>query len=85
MTDNLVEYLGADRVIDMPILEPVGGAVTGMRSKCEFQLSDFVTLMMEQTVNHEAKMRFMLGGEVSLPIAVCLPASSGMRTVPQNS
>jgi pyruvate dehydrogenase E1 component beta subunit len=83
VTGDLVERFGAERVMDTPISElggagvAVGAAMTGMRPIFEFQFSDFATLAMEQIVNQAAKMRFMLGGEVSVPLVMRFPAGSG--------
>jgi acetoin:2,6-dichlorophenolindophenol oxidoreductase subunit beta len=91
VTGDLVERFGPDRVIDMPISElggagvAVGAAVTGMRPIFEFQFSDFATLAMEQIVNQAAKMRFMLGGEVSVPVVMRFPAGSGTGAAAQHS
>jgi len=59
--------------------------VTGMRPIFEFQFSDFATLAMEQIVNQAAKMRFMLGGEVSVPVVMRFPAGSGTGAAAQHS
>lgn len=91
VTGDLVERFGPERVIDMPISElggagvAVGAAVTGMRPIFEFQFSDFATLAMEQIVNQAAKMRFMLGGEVSVPVVMRFPAGSGTGAAAQHS
>ncbi len=91
VTGDLVERFGADRVIDTPISElggagvAVGAAVTGLRPIFEFQFSDFATLAMEQIVNQAAKMRFMLGGEVSVPVVMRFPAGSGTGAAAQHS
>jgi pyruvate dehydrogenase E1 component beta subunit len=91
VTGDLVERFGPERVIDMPISElggagvAVGAAVTGMRPIFEFQFSDFATLAMEQIVNQAAKMRFMLGGEVSVPLVMRFPAGSGTGAAAQHS
>ncbi len=91
VTGDLVERFGADRVIDMPISElggagvAVGAAMTGMRPIFEFQFSDFATLAMEQIVNQAAKMRYMLGGEVSVPLVMRFPAGSGTGAAAQHS
>jgi pyruvate/2-oxoglutarate/acetoin dehydrogenase E1 component len=91
VTGDLVERFGTDRVIDMPISElggagvAVGAAVTGMRPIFEFQFSDFATLAMEQIVNQAAKIRFMLGGEVSVPVVMRFPAGSGTGAAAQHS
>ncbi|MCA0047182.1 alpha-ketoacid dehydrogenase subunit beta [Mesorhizobium sp. B283B1A] len=91
VTGDLVERYGADRVMDTPISElggagvAVGAALTGMRPIFEFQFSDFATLAMEQIVNQAAKMRFMLGGEVSVPVVMRFPAGSGTGAAAQHS
>ena len=91
VTGDLVERFGTERVIDMPISElggaglAVGAAMTGMRPIFEFQFSDFATLAMEQIVNQAAKMRFMLGGEVSVPLVMRFPAGSGTGAAAQHS
>ena len=91
VTGDLVERFGTERVIDMPISElggagvAVGAAVTGMRPIFEFQFSDFATLAMEQIVNQAAKMRFMLGGDVSVPVVMRFPAGSGTGAAAQHS
>lgn len=91
VTGDLVDRFGTDRVIDTPISElggagvAVGAALTGMRPIFEFQFSDFATLAMEQIVNQAAKMRFMLGGEVSVPVVMRFPAGSGTGAAAQHS
>src|SRR5690606_18131815 len=91
VTGDLVERFGADRVMDTPISElggagvAVGAAMTGMRPIFEFQFSDFATLAMEQIVNQAAKIRFMLGGEVSVPVVMRFPAGSGTGAAAQHS
>ena len=79
VTGDLVHRFGEDRVMDTPISElgaagvAVGAALAGRRPIFEFQFSDFATLAMEQIVNQAAKMRFMLGGEVSVPLVMRFP------------
>ncbi|WP_309086120.1 alpha-ketoacid dehydrogenase subunit beta [Chelativorans sp.] len=91
VTGNLVERFGPERVIDTPISElggagvAVGAAVTGLRPIFEFQFSDFATLAMEQIVNQAAKMRYMLGGAVSVPVVMRFPAGSGTGAAAQHS
>ena len=91
VTGDLVDRFGTARVIDTPISElggagvAVGAALTGMRPIFEFQFSDFATLAMEQIVNQAAKMRFMLGGEVSVPVVMRFPAGSGTGAAAQHS
>jgi acetoin:2,6-dichlorophenolindophenol oxidoreductase subunit beta len=91
VTGDLIERFGAARVIDTPISElggagvAVGAAMTGLRPIFEFQFSDFATLAMEQIVNQAAKMRYMLGGEVSVPVVMRFPAGSGTGAAAQHS
>ena len=91
VTGDLVHRFGEDRVMDTPISElggagvAVGAALTGLRPIFEFQFSDFATLAMEQIVNQAAKMRYMLGGEVSVPLVMRFPAGSGTGAAAQHS
>lgn len=91
VTGDLVHEFGKERVRDTPISEEVivglaiGAAITGMRPVAEIQFSDFVTLAMEQLVNQAAKMRFMFGGKIAVPIVVRLPGGSGTGAAAQHS
>ncbi len=91
VTGDLIDRFGPDRVIDTPISElggagvAVGAAVTGLRPIFEFQFSDFAALAMEQIVNQAAKMRYMLGGAVSVPVVMRFPAGSGTGAAAQHS
>lgn len=91
VTGDLWEKYGDDRVMDTPISElggagvAVGAALTGLRPIYEFQFSDFATLAMEQIANQAAKVRFMLGGAVSVPVVFRFPAGSGTGAAAQHS
>jgi acetoin:2,6-dichlorophenolindophenol oxidoreductase subunit beta len=91
VTGDLVHEFGKARVRDTPIAEEViaglaiGAAITGMRPVAEIQFSDFVTLAMEQLVNQAAKMRFMFGGKIAVPMVVRLPGGSGTGAAAQHS
>ncbi len=91
VTGDLVQRFGEERVIDTPIAElggagaAVGAAITGLRPIYEFQFSDFATLAMEQIVNQAAKLRFMLGGGVSVPLVMRFPCGSGTGAAAQHS
>lgn len=91
VTGDLVHRYGADRVMDTPISElggagiAVGAALTGSRPIFEFQFSDFSALAMEQIVNQAAKLRYMLGGSVSVPVVYRLPTGSGTGAAAQHS
>lgn len=91
VTGDLVHKYGEDRVIDTPISElggagvAVGAALTGLKPIFEFQFSDFAALAMEQIVNQAAKVRYMLGGSVSVPLVMRFPAGSGTGAAAQHS
>jgi pyruvate/2-oxoglutarate/acetoin dehydrogenase E1 component len=91
VTGDLVDKYGTDRVMDTPISElggagvAVGAALTGLKPIFEFQFSDFATLGMEQIVNQAAKIRYMLGGAVSVPLVMRFPAGSGTGAAAQHS
>lgn len=91
VTGDLVDRFGEDRVMDTPISElgaagvAVGAALAGSRPILEFQFSDFANLAMEQIVNQAAKLRYMLGGNVSVPLVMRLPCGSGTGGAAQHS
>lgn len=91
VTGDLVHKYGEERVIDTPISElgaagvAVGAALSGLRPVFEFQFSDFAALAMEQIVNQAAKIRYMLGGAVSVPLVMRFPAGSGTGAAAQHS
>lgn len=76
VTKGLVEEFGSERVRDTPISEEaivgmaVGAAIVGMRPVAEIMYSDFLTLAMDPIVNQAAKLRYMFGGQVSVPLVV---------------
>jgi acetoin:2,6-dichlorophenolindophenol oxidoreductase subunit beta len=91
VTGDLVHKFGEGRVMDTPIAElgtagaAVGAAVAGSRPILEFQFSDFSGLAMEQIVNQAAKMRYMLGGKVNVPVVFRMPCGSGTGAAAQHS
>ncbi len=91
VTGDLFEKYGPERVIDTPISElggagiSVGAALTGLRPVFEFQFSDFATLAMEQIVNQAAKLHYMIGGAVSVPVVMRFPSGSGTGAAAQHS
>jgi len=73
---GMLERFGPERVRDTPISEAaivgcgVGAAMQGLRAICEIMFSDFVTVAMDQIANQAAKMRYMFGGQVSVPLVI---------------
>ncbi len=80
---DLLERFGPERVIRTPISENsyvgvgVGAAMTGLRPVVEIMFMDFITLAMDQIVNHAAKIHYMYNGQYSVPIVVRTPAGAG--------
>lgn len=90
-TKGLYEEFGPERVIDMPISEAgftgmaVGAAATGQRPIVELQFSDWVTLASDQLINQAAKMRYMFGGTLSVPLVMRLPTGGYLSAGAQHS
>ncbi len=76
VTKGLAEEFGDERVRDTPISEntiagaAVGAAITGMRPVAEIMFGDLITLAMDQVCNQAAKMRYMFGGQTSVPLVI---------------
>ena len=91
VTKGLLGAFGAERVIDSPISEAgisgagVGAALVGARPVVELQHFDFVTLAMDQIVNHAAKWRYMSGGAVTVPLVIRGPIANGVGLAAQHS
>jgi len=79
------------RIIDTPISEyaiggsAVGAAVCGRRPIAEILFSDFLTTVMDPIVNQAAKLRFMSGGQYSVPMVVRTPGGAGLGMAAQHS
>ena len=88
---GMLDEFGDKRVRDTPISEgaiigaAVGSAATGLRPIAELMFCDFLTVGMDQLVNQAAKMRYMFGGKISMPMVVRLPAGAGVSAAAQHS
>lgn len=88
---GMVEEFGPERVVDTPLSEAgfvglcAGAALMGMRPIAEIQFSDFITHCMDQLVNQAAKLRYMFGGEASVPMVVRTPGGAGTGAAAQHS
>ncbi len=82
---------GEMRVRDTPISEgvivgaAVGAAATGCKPIAELMFVDFLTVGMDQLVNQAAKMRYMFGGKLTLPMVLRLPSGGGIGAAAQHS
>ncbi len=83
VTRGLLERFGPERVRNTPISENsfvgigVGAALLGMRPVVEIMFMDFLTLAMDQLVNHAAKFHYLYGGQVKVPIVIRTAAGAG--------
>ena len=76
VTNGLAEAFGKNRVVNTPISEgtvmglAIGAATAGLRPVVEIMFIDFITLAMDQLVNHAAKLHYMSGGQLKIPLTV---------------
>jgi acetoin:2,6-dichlorophenolindophenol oxidoreductase subunit beta len=75
-TRGLIGEFGPGRVIDTPISEmgfvgaAVGAAMTGLRPVVEIMFADLIGCCYDQIINQAAKMHYMMGGQVDLPLVI---------------
>lgn len=85
VTLGLSDEFGHDRILDTPISEigiagvAIGAAMTGMRPIADVQYGDFLFCMMDQLANQAAKMTYMSGGTVKVPLVMRAPVGSTRR------
>ncbi|HUG22483.1 alpha-ketoacid dehydrogenase subunit beta [Piscinibacter sp.] len=90
-TAGLSGKYGTERVKSTPIAEQaimgaaVGAALGGMRPVAEIMLMNFMTVGMDQLVNHAAKLRFMTGGQTNVPLTVRTATGAGFGTGGQHA
>jgi len=88
---GLVKEFGKERVIDSPISEAgitgigVGAAMTGMRPVVDIMFGDFITLTMDQLVNQAAKIHYMSGGKLKVPMVLRTTLGATRRSAAQHS
>jgi len=85
VTQGLAERFGSERVIDTPISETgiigvaIGSAMMGLRPVAEVQYGDFLFCAMDQIANQAAKLRYMSGGQVKIPLVIRVPTGAAGR------
>ena len=88
---GLTEKYGENRIRATPISEQaimgacVGAALAGFRPIAEIMLMNFVTVCMDQIVNHAAKLRFMSGGQTNVPLVIRTTTGVGVGFGGQHS
>lgn len=90
VTDGIAERFPG-RIFETPIAEAgivgvgVGAAMAGMHPVVEIMYLDFITCAMDEVVNQAAKMRYMTGGQASVPMVIRLPCGAGRLLAAQHS
>jgi len=91
VTVGLAKEFGRKRVLDTPISESafigaaVGAAATGLRPIAELMFVDFFGVCMDQIYNQGAKLRYMFGGKVQVPVVIRTTIGAGFRAGAQHS
>ena len=91
VTRGLLKEFGEQRVIDTPISEAAivgmatGAAMGGLRPVPELMTVNFAYVALDQICNHLALMRYMFGGQVTLPVTIRMPGGGGHQLGSQHS
>jgi len=85
VTLGLSDEFGHERILDTPISEAglvgvaIGAAMAGLRPIADVQYGDFLFCAMDQLANQAAKMRYMSGGQVAVPMVMRAPVGATSR------
>ena len=91
VTEGLISKYGEKRVIDTPIAElsivgnAIGMAIAGLRPIAEIMTVNFSLLAMDQIINHAAKLRYMSGGKMTIPMVIRMPGGVSRQLAAQHS
>lgn len=91
VTKGLLSRFGRERVIDTPIAEAgfvgaaIGAAVAGLRPVVEIMYADFIGTSFDQVLNHAAKLRYVYGGKISVPLVIRTVTGAGFRAGAEHS
>jgi pyruvate/2-oxoglutarate/acetoin dehydrogenase E1 component len=91
VTKGLLAEFGTTRVLDTPISEAaivgaaIGAAMTGLRPVAELMYVDFAGLAMDQIINQAAKIRYMFGGQIGVPLVLRTQGGTGRSAGAQHS
>ncbi|GAH49882.1 unnamed protein product, partial [marine sediment metagenome] len=90
-TKGLWERFGDGRIKDTPMSEAaiigyaLGAAITGMRPIVEIMFADLLCSAMDQIINQVAKIRYMSGGKIKVPLVIRVPLGGLRRAAAQHS
>ena len=90
-TAGILPKFGPERIIDTPISEnaitglAIGAASRGLRPVISLMFMDFIGVCYDQILNQMAKMKYMFGGKVELPLTVLVNAGAGSSMAAQHS
>ncbi len=91
VSEGLYAKYGGKRVIDTPIAElsivgnAIGMAIGGLRPIAEIMTVNFSLLALDQIINHAAKLRYMSGGKLSIPLTIRMPGGVSRQLAAQHS
>jgi len=90
-TQGIYSKYGKERIVDTPIAEngiiglAIGAAARGLRPIVTIMFMDFIGVCFDQVLNQMAKMKYMYGGKVKLPLVVLTNAGAGTSSAAQHS
>jgi pyruvate dehydrogenase E1 component beta subunit len=90
-TQGIYSKYGNERIMDTPIAESgimglaIGAAARGLRPVVTVMFMDFIGVCFDQILNQMAKMKYMYGGKVTLPLTVLTNAGAGTSSAAQHS
>ena len=91
VTKGMLEEFGSERIMDAPISETafvgagIGAAMMGLRPVVELMFSDFMAVCFDQILNQAAKLHFMFGGKVNVPMVIRTASGGGTGAAAQHS
>ena len=91
VTDGFLKKFGSERIKDTPISEQaflgagIGAAAAGLRPIVEFMSISFSLVAFDQIVNMAANLRYMSGGQISVPMVIRAPTGAGVQLAATHS
>ena len=91
VTKGLLDEFGPERVRETPLSEvaivgsSIGASIVGLRPVAEIQFNDFLGVAGDQIINQMAKLRYMSGGQINMPLVLRMPMGGGLQAAAQHS